>query len=266
MVCNFVGSVRAPLLATVYRHEARDRWVQHGGKPRGRGEAGRMRDADAVVAACHEPEAAARFDQALGARLGTCGREGAPEQTRVMPGPHQHTRGRTRVDVLGGEWRWGADRAGTPPLTRRTARQTRRHARQRCPAWCRDTCRSRVRAVCRALHGTRRGDDRDEGVHGTAPSRHQCFPQARRRRCTGLKRRRPRRRDTGTGGAERLSHVRVEPPRLVGRPKPRLVAWEASAGVRQRVGLKSPVREHCPPGSVRGRSGHWPSYRDGVRK
>jgi hypothetical protein len=30
-----------------------------------------------------------------------------------------------------------------------------------------------------------------------------------------------------------------------------------------RVFLKSPVREHRTPGSVRGRSGNWPSYRDG---
>jgi len=27
--------------------------------------------------------------------------------------------------------------------------------------------------------------------------------------------------------------------------------------------LKSPVRENCTPGSVRGRLGNWPSYRDG---
>jgi len=27
--------------------------------------------------------------------------------------------------------------------------------------------------------------------------------------------------------------------------------------------LKSPVRENRTPGSVRGRSGNWPSYRDG---
>jgi hypothetical protein len=29
--------------------------------------------------------------------------------------------------------------------------------------------------------------------------------------------------------------------------------------------LKSPVRANCTPGSVRGRSGDWPSYRDGGR-
>ncbi len=33
--------------------------------------------------------------------------------------------------------------------------------------------------------------------------------------------------------------------------------------MRKRVCLKSPVRANRTPGSVRGRSGNWPSYRDG---
>src|SRR4030065_610196 len=33
--------------------------------------------------------------------------------------------------------------------------------------------------------------------------------------------------------------------------------------MRERVFLKSPVRENRTPGSVRGRLGNWPSYRDG---
>ena len=37
-------------------------------------------------------------------------------------------------------------------------------------------------------------------------------------------------------------------------------------GLRQRVSSRSPVRENCTPGSVRGRSGNWPSYRDGCRR
>jgi hypothetical protein len=32
--------------------------------------------------------------------------------------------------------------------------------------------------------------------------------------------------------------------------------------VRQRVFTKNPVRENCTPGSVRGLSGNWQSYRD----
>ena len=32
--------------------------------------------------------------------------------------------------------------------------------------------------------------------------------------------------------------------------------------MRKRVFTKSPVRENCTPGSVRGLSGNWQSYRD----
>jgi hypothetical protein len=41
--------------------------------------------------------------------------------------------------------------------------------------------------------------------------------------------------------------------------------WELSL-LRKRGLLKSPVRENCTPGSVRGRSGNWPSYRDAAYK
>jgi len=36
--------------------------------------------------------------------------------------------------------------------------------------------------------------------------------------------------------------------------------------LRERVFLKSPVRENRTPGSVRGRLGNWPSYRDAEGK
>lgn len=38
--------------------------------------------------------------------------------------------------------------------------------------------------------------------------------------------------------------------------------WRPRAGMRKRVSRKSPVRENCTPGSVQGRLGNWPSYRD----
>jgi len=36
--------------------------------------------------------------------------------------------------------------------------------------------------------------------------------------------------------------------------------------MRERVGLKSPVRENCTPGSVRGASGNRRPYRDAFMK
>src|ERR1019366_7156754 len=45
----------------------------------------------------------------------------------------------------------------------------------------------------------------------------------------------------------------------------RAIAEKASTTgpVRKRTVLKSPVRENCTPGSVRGGSGNWPTYLDG---
>ena len=221
------GGVSAPLLANGSRHAARDRWLQHVVKPRGGGEACLIRDADDGVAAWPDPAEAARCDPALGPRLGQFGRAVAPDKTRVMPFRHQPARGRTSVDCLGLEGRWGTDRAGTPPVKRRTARTTRRHSSKRFTAWCRDPCRRRVRDVVRDLHANRRGDDRSAGVHGNSPSLPQCVNQARRIRCTWLNRRRQRRSDTWTGFTARLRHVRVERPRLVGRPNTRMAALAA---------------------------------------
>jgi RNA-directed DNA polymerase len=256
------GGVSSPILAHGSRHAALDRWCQRGVKPRGHGEACLRRDAAADVAACQEQAQAARCDQELGPRRGTCGREVAPEKTRVLPCRGPHARGRPSCDCRGVEWRWGTARAGTPHLQRRTARKQRRHSLQQVTAWCRDTCRRRGRDLVRDLHAKRRGYDRDDGGQGHDPSLPQCFHRARRTRCTWLNRRSPRRSSTWPGCIERLRQVPVERPRLVGRPTRRRVPWGAEAGVRQRVCLQSPVREHGTPGSVRGRSGHRPSYRD----
>jgi RNA-directed DNA polymerase len=196
-------------------------------KPRCRGEACLIRDADDYVAACQDQEEAERFDHELGPRLGTCGREVAPDKTRVMPFSGQHARGRTSFDCLGVELRWGTDRAGKPHLKRRTARKKRRNSLQRFTAWCREMCRSRVREVFRDLNAKRRGYYRDDGVQGNDPSLQQCFHRAMRILFTWLNRRSQRRSYTWPGFNELLRHVPVERPRLVGRPKPRRVTSEA---------------------------------------
>jgi len=81
--------------------------------------------------------------------------------------------------------------------------------------------------VCRALNVKLRGYYRYDGVHGNSPSLQQFFHHAMRILFKWLNRRSQRRSYTWTGFTERLRHVRVERPRLVGRPKPRLVASEA---------------------------------------
>ena len=81
--------------------------------------------------------------------------------------------------------------------------------------------------------------------------------------CKWLQRRRQRPRDPWPGDNKVLACCKGARPRIVGRPKTRQAALTTSADLRQRVFLKSPVRENRTPGSMRGRSGNRPSYRDG---
>ena len=109
------GGILSPLLAPVSLHDALDRWCHHVVKPRGGGDACRIRDADAGVCACPPQADAARFSSELGPRLGTFGRERSPDTTRVIPFTRQPVSGHTSVAWLGVELRWGRERAGKPP-------------------------------------------------------------------------------------------------------------------------------------------------------
>ena len=102
------------------------------------------------------------------------------------------------------------------------------------------------------------------GVHGNAASLQECFNSAMRILLKWLNRRSQRHSYTSQGYKEVLERFKVARPRIVGRPKTRQAVLKASADLRKRVFLKSPVRENRTPGSVRGRSGNWPSYRDGL--
>jgi len=68
----------------------------------------------------------------------------------------------------------------------------------------------------------------------------------------------------GKGRTVRRSRPRKHGPHMQDRtPMPTSLQGIAQKDLRKRVLLKSPVRENRTPGSVRGRSGNWPSYRDG---
>jgi group II intron reverse transcriptase/maturase len=257
------GGSRSPILAKVYLPYALDRWFHQVVKPRGRGEACLIRYADDVVCAVEYQADAERFYRELGQRLGKFGLELAAGKTRVIPFTRQQGPGHTSFDCLGFEVRWGRDRAGKPHLTRRTSRQKLRNALKRVTDWCKERCRYRRKDMFRELNAKLRGYDHYDGVNGNSASLHEFFTDARRILFKWLNRRSQRRSSTWTGFRDLLHHFRVERPHLVGRPPTRLAPGRAEAGLRQRVFLKSPVREHRTPGAVRGRSGHWPSYRDG---
>jgi hypothetical protein len=73
---------------------------------------------------------------------------------------------------------------------------------------------------------------RQRGDGGTEPAKEPC---------------------AGHVGPEHTSHPPGREERGPGEP-----------GVRKRVSLRSPVRENCTPGSVRGASGNRRPYRDGA--
>lgn len=187
------GGMISPSLANVSRHEALARWVHKVVKPRCGGDACLMRDADDGGGACQSQADAERCYQEVGQRLGQFGPEVSPAKTRVIPLTWQQGPGPTSVDVLGFEFRWGRDRAGTPHLKRRTSRRQLRNSLQRVPEWCKQKCRSRLKALFRELTAKWRGDSHAEGVHGHAASLHEFFPGVLRRLFQWLHRRSQRR-------------------------------------------------------------------------
>jgi hypothetical protein len=196
-------------------------------KPRCRGEACLSRDADAFGCACQDQADAARVYQEWGDRLGTFGLELSADQPRGIPFTRQPAPGHTSCDVVGLECRWGPDRAGKLHLKRRTSRQKLRNALTRVTDGCQEQCRDRRQDVLRELTATLRGSYHDDGVHGNSASLREFFTGALRILCTWRNRRRQRRSSTWTGVRDLRHHFRVERPRIVGRPPPRLATGRA---------------------------------------
>jgi hypothetical protein len=161
-------------------------------------------------------------------------------------------------------WRWGRiARGSSPHAPARLARTS--VCPGRCTVWCQEQHHRRLSVRCQRLHATLRGASHSSGGHGHAASRHEGFTSAMRMLLQWRTRRRQRHRDTWHGDTDVRERWQVARPRSGGRPKTRQAVLKAEADLRQRVLLKSPVRDHRTPGSVRGRLGNWQSYRDGLR-
>ena len=158
--------------------------------------------------------------------------------------------------------RWGKDRKGKDHLKRRTARKKLRTSLQRFTAWCKENRHLRVPGLFKRLNAKLRGYDNYDGVHGNAASLQEVFNSAIRILLKWLNRRSQRHSYTWPGSQEVLERFQVARPRSVGQPKTRQATLKTSADLRKRVFLKSPVREHRTPGSVRGVSGNRHPYRD----
>ncbi len=257
------GGTVSPILTHVFLHDVLDIWCAKVVKPHCRGAACLIRYADDLVGAFEEQGDAERFDKVLGKRREQFGLALSAAKTRIIPCSRHRHGGQTRCEVLGFACRWGKDRTGKEHRKRRTARQTLRSALKRCTAWCKENRHLRRPGLFQRRHATLRGCDNDYGVHGNAASLQQFCNSALRMLLQWLNRRRQRHSYPWQGYKAVRERCKVARPRIVGGPKTRQAALKTSADLRQRVLLKSPVRDNRTPGSVRGRSGNWPSYRDG---
>ena len=256
------GGTVSSVLAKVCLHYVLEVW-EKGVKRHCRGEACLLRYADDCVCAFADQTDAERFPRVLGQRLEKFGLERSAAKTRIMPFRRHRLAGQTSFAFLGCEFRWGKARKGQEPLKRRTARQKLRASLQRFTAWCKANRHLRLPVLVQRLNAKRRGYYNYYGVHGNAASLLECFNKARRIVLQWRNWRSQRHSYTWPGYTAVLERFKVARPRIVGRPKTRRAALTTSADLRKRVFLKSPVRENRTPGAVRGRSGNWPSYRDG---
>jgi len=132
------GGTGSPILAQVFLHDARDLWVETVVKQHGRGEACRLRDADECGCAVEDQADVERVYHVRGQRLENFGRERSGAKTRIIPFSRHRQAGKTSVEFLGFELRWGKARQGRDHLKRRTARKTLRASLKRFTAWCKE--------------------------------------------------------------------------------------------------------------------------------
>jgi RNA-directed DNA polymerase len=218
------GGTGSPILAHVFLPDALDLWCEKGVKPHGRGEAGLIRDADDFVCAFANQADAERFYHVLGPRLETFGLELSGAKTRIIPFSRHRQAGKTSVELLGCEFRWGKDRKGRDHLKRRTARKTLRASLKRFTVWCQANRHRRLPGLFQRLNAKLRGYDKYSGVHGNAASLQEFFNKAIRLLLKWLNRRRPRHSYTWQGYTAVLERFQVARPRIVGRPKTRQAA------------------------------------------
>ena len=215
------GGIVSPVLANVYLHYALDLWFHKVIKPRCHGEACLIRYADDFVAAFQYQDDADRFYQELSQRLAKFGLELSAEKTRIIPFSGRQDLGKTSFDFLGFEFRWGTDRRGQPRVQRRTARKKLRNSLQQFTDWCRKKSLGLMTDLFRELNAKLRGYYRYYGVNGNSASLWQFFHQALRILFKWLNRRSHKQSYTWAGFRELLRDFQVEPPAIVGRPKPR---------------------------------------------
>lgn len=217
------GGIISPLLANVYLHYALDLWFAKVFQRNCSGAAFLHRYADDFVCGFGCEEEAQRFYKELAERLGKFGLELAAEKTRVIPFS-RYRRGETSFDFLGFEFRWGSDRKGQARLKRRTSRKKFRNSVKRVAEWCKKNRHRRVKEQFQLLNAKLRGYYNYYGVKGNYDSLQEFFRLVQRLHLKWLNRRSQCPSYTWDGYCALIQHHTLERPRIVGRPKSRLVS------------------------------------------
>ena len=213
------GGIVSPVLANVYLHYVLDVWFHRVTMKRIKGQAFLIRYADDVVCGFEHKHEAERFHQELRDRLSKFGLELSEKKTRVIEFHKRPPPGNISFDFLGFEFRWGTDRNGKPRVKRRTSRKQLRASLKRFSEWCKTECRKKTRKWAPELNSKLRGYYRYYGINGNYASLQEFRLHAERILFKWLNRRSQRRSYTWTGYRELLKHLRLERPRIYGRPK-----------------------------------------------
>ena len=174
---------------------------------------------------------------------------------------------------------WEPDRKGEPRVKRRTATKKHLGALQRMRDWVREHRDQKLSRMMKTLKAKLQGTWNYYGVIGNYRRMKLLHDETCRAVYKWLNRRSQRRSLTWPGVNRLLARFQVPPPRIMekngGMPCQmelsfcqRMLDFD-SAGrfrwrMRERVDLKSPVRENRPPGSVRGARGNPCPYLDRV--
>ncbi len=171
------GGVISPLLANIYLHEVLDVWFEREVKPRLRGKAHILRDADDAVLLFGVEEDARRVMSVLPKRFGKGGLSLHPEKTRLVafrrPSNSPPKLGAVVVrpgtfDLLGFTHHWSKSRRGTWAIQRRTAGGRFSRALKRVAEWCKQHRHDKVVSQQRALAQKLRGHYAYFGIPGNS--------------------------------------------------------------------------------------------------
>ena len=178
------GGPLSPVLANVYLHYGLDLWFAHVVRPRLRGTAELVRDADDFLVLFEHEEDAERFATVLPQRLAKFGLDVAPEKTRRLAfGAHAWRQGRAATgtfDFLGFTHRLGTSRTGQMIVVRHPAPKSVHRFLLEMKAWLRQHMHDAPRDQQRMLTAKLRGFYQYFGLRLCYPALEKVRTQALR--------------------------------------------------------------------------------------